>query len=291
MISSDILNARVYICPLIRFVRNGIFTNSKSQHSGKIKKRPFADGKDLIHHTPYLFIKAVILSITASTHIIPSYILIVPGTPFILPVPSHDFLFLPTCPIIPTLDLCLFMHRTLAHGPTITTPNIHTHTHIHISILSFIPTSLHPFINTPLRISPNRILNTLLPMELRFALHLIGVFRRFFDFRNGLTHTRPPIRVLIFTRQDRCRRDRIRYPHRLTEPARKSLITHERLVRLVEIGNLALDVSPDPALSCNDLPIFTKDKRIVDVALKVLHKRAKPDHVLNRVSGMKKRLP
>ena len=104
MISSDILSARVYICPLIRFVRNGIFTNSKSQHSGKIKERSFADGKDLIHHTPYLFIKSMILSIAASAHIIPTYILIVPGTPFILPVPSHDFLILPTRPIIPALD-------------------------------------------------------------------------------------------------------------------------------------------------------------------------------------------
>ena len=75
MISSDILSARVYICPLIRFVMNGIFTNSKSQYSGKIKERPFADGKDLIHHTPYLFIKAVILSIAANAHIIPTYIL------------------------------------------------------------------------------------------------------------------------------------------------------------------------------------------------------------------------
>ena len=118
----------------IALVRNGIFTNSKSQHSGKIKERSFANAKNLIHCSSYLIIQPVIFSIPDMNS---------PITISNLGIPST---------ILSVVTLITSTHTSIFHAFI----SIFTTMHSTIPLYHTIPAT----ILTPVRISPNHILNT-----------------------------------------------------------------------------------------------------------------------------------
>jgi len=145
---------------------DGIFGYPESKHGGKIKKRPFADAKNLPYNPPHLIVQAF----SPSASIPPTSIPHTLGTFSTAPATYHSF-----TTSIRTISTAI--PHTIPYTIPLAIPHTIPHaipSTISATILSSIPNSL--------RISPNLVLNNPLILISRLIFRILGVFCVFSAF-------------------------------------------------------------------------------------------------------------